>query len=126
MIDGLQENSINERPLPWEYYAFLEFTFACHYYDQSPTVLTDVDQIPNFGKQRMLTLRRFEDLLQALGSGLRKSSIVGASNNDIWVPPSDRLQKYTGALARLIEQLQPVSYLPHRTVYSLDDDKYRR
>lgn len=125
MDDGLRENKIMELLESWEYYAFLEFTFACHYYGQSPTVLTDVDQIPNFGKQRMLTLRRFEDLLQALGSGLRKSSIVGASNNDIWVPPSDRLQKYKRAVARLGEQLQPVSYLAHKTIYSLDDDKYR-
>ena len=39
MVDGLRENRINELPQPWEYYAFLEFTFACHYYDQSPTVL---------------------------------------------------------------------------------------
>jgi hypothetical protein len=116
---GLNEN--HKPPLDEagsELHSFLEFVVAVHYYDMSPTVMTDPEQAHNFGPERLLTLQRFEEVLKAFSSG-------APQNQAGWFPAEERLKLFRKSLTTLGEQLQEVAYCEGATVVSLDDDKLR-
>ena len=98
--------------------AFFELAIKVHYHDVSPTVLTDIHQMHNFGKPPLLTFTRFEEMVKALSSG-------APQNEHGWVPPPEKLKLWRKSLLNLGQQLQEVAYCKGSTIVSVDDDKLR-
>ena len=112
-----------ERLAENELFNFLEFVIACHYYGKSPSILADSSyhQVDNFGKPRLLSLKRLEELLKALSY----MKISHSDHEDKWTSEDKLLQSLRTSFTSLSTQMQRIAYSPGNTIISLDDDKLR-